>query len=277
LDPMTTPTKHIGDIEVTTVSDGVLAAPLDVVLGMDKAEVERLSGRKDAITISVNAFLLRRNGKWALVDAGSGNTMGPTLGKLPDNLRALGVAPEEIETIFLTHLHPDHSNGLVDDAGHAVYPNAEIVLHETEAGFWLDRDPSSGESERVRRNIAKAAVTTAPYRKRMRTVREGEAMPGISALRLAGHTPGHTGWLIQSGKQGLLIWGDVVHLASIQIAHPDTPLVYDVDPQAACATRKRMFDRVAADKLKVGGMHLDFPGFGHVVRRGTGYAFEPDA
>ena len=86
--------KKIGDIEVTTVSDGVLAAPLDVVLGMDKAEVERLSGKKDAITISVNAFLLRRNGKWALVDAGSGNTMGPTLGKLPDNLRALGVAPE---------------------------------------------------------------------------------------------------------------------------------------------------------------------------------------
>ena len=274
---MTAHRKKIGDIEVTAVSDGVLAAPLDVILGMDKAEVERLAGKKDAITISVNAFLLKLNGKWALVDAGSGNTMGPTLGKLPDNLRALGVAPEKIETIFLTHLHPDHSNGLVDDAGNAVYPNAEIVLHETEAGFWLDREPSSGESERVRRNIAKAAVTTAPYRKRMRTVREGEAMPGVSALALAGHTPGHTGWLIRSGNDGLLIWGDVVHLASIQIARPDTGLVYDVDPQAACATRKRMFDRVATDRLMVAGMHLDFPGFGHIVRKGTAFAFEPDA
>ena len=153
---MTTPTKHIGDIEVTTVSDGVLAAPLDVVLGMDKAEVERLSGRKDAITISVNAFLLRRNGKWALVDAGSGNTMGPTLGKLPDNLRALGVAPEEIETIFLTHLHPDHSNGLVDDAGHAVYPNAEIVLHETEAAS------GSIAIRRAARASASAAISPRP-------------------------------------------------------------------------------------------------------------------
>jgi glyoxylase-like metal-dependent hydrolase (beta-lactamase superfamily II) len=274
---MTAQRKKIGQIEVTAVSDGVLAAPLDVILGMDKAEVERLAGKKDAITISVNAFLLKLNGKWALVDAGSGNTMGPTLGKLPDNLRALGVPPEQIETIFLTHLHPDHSNGLVDDAGNAVYPNAEIVLHETEAGFWLDREPSSGESERVRRNIAKAAVTTAPYRQRMRSVRDGEAMPGISALGLAGHTPGHTGWLIQSGNNGLLIWGDVVHLASIQVARPDTGLVYDVDPQAACATRKRMFDRVAADRLMVAGMHLDFPGFGHVVRKGTGFAFEPDA
>jgi len=274
---MTTHKMTIGDIEVTTLSDGVLTAPLDVVLGMDKAEVERLAGRKDNLPISVNAFLLRLNGKWALVDTGSSNTMGPTLGKLPDDLRAHGVAPEEIATIFLTHLHPDHSNGLIDDSGAALYPNAEVILHETEAGFWLDRDPSSAANERIQRNMAKAAQTTAPYRARLRRVRDGEAVPGVSAMLLAGHTPGHTGWLIQSGNDGLLIWGDVVHFARIQIARPDTGLVYDVDPQAACATRKRMFDRVAADKLKVGGAHLDFPGFGTIVRRGTGFAFEPVA
>ena len=269
--------KTIGDIAVTALSDGVLAAPLDVVLVMDKAETERLTGTKDALPISVNAFLIRLGGKWALVDTGSGTTMGPTLGKLPDSLRAVGVAPDEIAFIFLTHLHPDHSNGLVDDAGRALYPNAEIILHEREAAFWLDRDPSTGESERISRNIAKAAVTTAPYRQRMRTVRDGEVMPGFSAVLLPGHTPGHTGWLIQSGKDGLLIWGDLVHLASIQVARPDTGLIYDVDPQAACATRRRMFDRVAADRLKVAGAHLDFPGFGYVVRHGAGFGFEPDA
>jgi glyoxylase-like metal-dependent hydrolase (beta-lactamase superfamily II) len=274
---MTTHKMTIGDIEVTTLSDGVLTAPLDVVLGMDKAEVERLAGRKDNLPISVNAFLLRLNGKWALVDTGSSNTMGPTLGKLPDDLRSHGVAPEEIATIFLTHLHPDHSNGLIDDSGAALYPNAEVILHETEAAFWLDRDPSSAANERIQRNMAKAAQTTAPYRARLRRVRDGEAVPGVSAMLLAGHTPGHTGWLIQSGNDGLLIWGDVVHFAAIQIARPDTGLAYDVDPQAACATRKRMFDRVAADKLKVGGAHLDFPGFGTIVRRGTGFAFEPVA
>jgi glyoxylase-like metal-dependent hydrolase (beta-lactamase superfamily II) len=276
---MSAPRKQIGDITVTALSDGVLAAPLDVVLGVERAEIERLAGRKpgEPLPIAVNAFLLERAGKCALVDTGSGNSMGPTLGKLPQNLRALGVAPERIETIFLTHLHPDHSNGLVDDAGNAIYPNAEVVLHETEAAFWLDRDEASGASERIRRNIAKTKVTTAPYRARMRTVRDGEAVPGISALLLAGHTPGHTGWLIQSGKDSLLIWGDLVHLAAIQIARPDTGLVYDVDPQAACATRRRMFDRVAADKLAVAGAHLDFPGFGTIVRRGSGFAFEPDA
>ena len=276
---MTAHSKTIGDIEVTTLSDGVLAAPLDVVLGMDKAEAERLAGTKpgEPKPIAVNAFLLKLGGRWALVDTGSGNTMGPMLGKLTDNLRAAGVAPGEIETIFLTHLHPDHSNGLVDDAGRAVYPNAQVVLHEREARFWLDRDEATGETERIRRNIAKAAVTTAPYRARMRTVRDGEGLPGVSALLLAGHTPGHTGWLIGSGNESLLIWGDLVHLASIQVTRPDTGLIYDVDPQAACATRRRMFDRIAADRLSVAGAHLDFPGFGTIVRRGTGFAFEPDA
>jgi glyoxylase-like metal-dependent hydrolase (beta-lactamase superfamily II) len=276
---MTVHSRKIGDIEVTALSDGVLATSLDVVLGMDRAESERLAGKKagDGVHIAVNAFLLKLAGKWALVDTGSGNTMGPTLGKVPENLRALGVAPEEIAAVFLTHIHPDHSNGLVDDAGRAIYPNAQLILHEAEARFWLDRDEASGQNERIRRNIAKAAVTTAPYRHRMRSVREGEVMAGVSAVPLPGHTPGHTGWLIASGKESLLIWGDLVHLASVQIPRPESGLVFDVDPQAACATRLRMFDRVAADRLTVAGSHLDFPGFGTIVRKGSGFAFEADA
>src|SRR6266513_3066867 len=138
---MTAHTKKIGDITVTAVSDGVLAAPLDVVLGMDAAEIARLAGKKpgEALHISVNAFLLERAGEWALVDTGSGNTMGPTLGNLPDNLRALGVAPEQIGTIFLTHLHPDHSNGLVDDAGNAIEPERRLRLMQDDFRVGVDR------------------------------------------------------------------------------------------------------------------------------------------
>jgi glyoxylase-like metal-dependent hydrolase (beta-lactamase superfamily II) len=270
--------KKIGDIEVTALSDGVLAASLDVVLGMDRAEVRRLAGTADGdgVHIAVNAFLLKLQGRWALIDVGAGNSMGPTLGKLPEHLRAFGVAPEEIAAVFLTHIHPDHSNGLVDDAGRAVFANAELILHEAEARFWLDRDEASGETERIRRNIAKAAVATAPYRSRMRLMREGEAMSGLSAVALPGHTPGHTGWLIASGKESLLVWGDLVHLASVQVARPDTGLVFDVDPQQACATRRRAFDRVAADKLMVGGAHMAFPGFGTIVRKGAGFDFEAE-
>jgi glyoxylase-like metal-dependent hydrolase (beta-lactamase superfamily II) len=270
--------KKIGDVEVTALSDGVLATSLDVVLGIDRAEVRRLAGATDGdgVHIAVNAFLLKLAGKWALIDAGAGNSMGPTLGKLPEHLGAFGVAPEEIAAVFLTHIHPDHSNGLVDDAGRAVFANAELILHEAEARFWLDRDEASGETERIRRNIAKAAVATAPYRSRMRLVREGEAMSGVSAVALPGHTPGHTGWLIASGEESLLIWGDLVHLASVQVARPDTRLVFDVDPQQAGATRRRTFDRIAPDKLTVAGAHMDFPGFGTIVRKGVGFAFEPD-
>jgi glyoxylase-like metal-dependent hydrolase (beta-lactamase superfamily II) len=275
---MTTHSKKIGDIEVTALSDGVLATSIDVVLGMERAEVRRLAGTADGdgVHIAVNAFLLKLQGRWALIDAGAGTSMGPTLGKLPEHLRAFGVAPEEIAALFLTHIHPDHSNGLVDDAGRAVFANAELILHEAEARFWLDRDEASGETDRIRRNIAKAAVATAPYRSRMRLVREGEAMSGISAVALPGHTPGHTGWLIASGKESLLIWGDLVHLASVQVTRPDTGLVFDVDPQQACATRRRAFDRVAADKLMVAGAHMNFPGFGTIVRKGAGFAFEPE-
>jgi glyoxylase-like metal-dependent hydrolase (beta-lactamase superfamily II) len=230
--------KKIGDIEVTALSDGVLATSLDVVLGMDRAEARQLAGTSggDGVHIAVNAFLLKLQGRWALIDAGAGSSMGPTLGKLPEHLRTFGVAPEEIAAVFLTHIHPDHSNGLVDDAGRAVFANAELILHEAEARFWLGRDEASGETERIRRNIAKAAVATAPYRSRMRLVREGEAASGVSAVALPGHTPGHTGWLIASGKESLLIWGDLVHLASVQVARPDTGFVFDVDPQQACAT-----------------------------------------
>jgi glyoxylase-like metal-dependent hydrolase (beta-lactamase superfamily II) len=275
---MIAPTKKVGDIELTALSDGRLATSLDVILGMERAEAARLAGTTgDNLHIAVNAFLLKLAGKWALIDTGAGDSMGPELGRLAENLRTFGVAPEEIAAVFLTHIHPDHSNGLVDASGLAVYPNAELILHETEARFWLDRDEASGENERIRRNIAKAAVATAPYRHRMRTVREREAMAGVAAVALPGHTPGHTGWMIASGKESLLIWGDLVHLASVQVARPDTSLVFDVDPQAACATRLRAFDRVAADRLKVAGAHMDFPGFGTIVRRGAGFAFEPEA
>jgi glyoxylase-like metal-dependent hydrolase (beta-lactamase superfamily II) len=271
-------TKKIGDIEVTALSDGRLATSLDVVIGMDRAEAARLVGTTGGdVHIAVNAFLLKRAGNWALIDTGAGNSMGPALGKLAENLRAFGVAPEEIAAVFLTHIHPDHSNGLVDASGRMIFPNAELIMHEAEARFWLDRDEASGANERIRRNIAKAAVATAPYRQRMRAVRDGEALAGVAAVALPGHTPGHTGWLIASGKESLLIWGDLVHLASVQVARPDTGLVFDVDPQAACATRLRTFDRVAADRLKVAGAHMDFPGFGTIVRRGSGFAFEPES
>ena len=264
----------VGDTTVTAVSDGNLKTGLDCVLGLSQEECATLAGcAYDApIWLPVNSFLVDLAGRKVLVDAGSGPNMQPTLGRLPENLRALGTAPEDIDTILLTHLHSDHANGLIDAEGKAVFPNAGLVLHQEESRFWLERDAGAGDSDRVRRTLTVSKQVTAPYRARIRTVPDGEALPGIRAELNPGHTPGHTGWLIESGGERLLIWGDIVHLPAIQVPRPDAGLVYDVDAAMAPQTRRRVFDRVARERLAVAGAHLPFPGFATVERGGDGYA-----
>jgi glyoxylase-like metal-dependent hydrolase (beta-lactamase superfamily II) len=271
--------RTVGEFTVTAVSDGFLNSNHDVILGIDRAESERLTGIPygQPVPLDVNCFLIRHRDRLIVSDAGSGHTMGPTLGKLPQNLRAIGVAPDEIDILLLTHLHPDHSLGLVDEAGRAVFPKAELVVHEIEAAFWLDRTPMPDDSERVTRNTKAQRIVTAPYRDRIRRIKDGEVLPGITAMLRPGHTPGHTNWLIQSGNDRLLMWGDIVHLASVQLIRPDATLVFDVAPETARATRQHVLDWVASERLCVAGAHLPFPGFGRVARSGSGYAYLPEA
>ena len=269
-------TKQVGDFNVAAVSDGVLYSNHDVIL-LDRAESERLTGIAygQPVPLDVNCFLIRHGDSFMLSDAGSGHTMGPTLGKLPANLRAIGVAPEEIKIILLTHLHPDHSLGLVDEAEQPVFPNAELIMHESEAAFWLDRVPQPTDSERVARGTKAQRRVTAPYRDHMRRIKDGEVLTGITAMLRPGHTPGHTNYLIQSGGERLLMWGDIVHLASVQMQRPDATLVFDVDPDIARVSRQRVLADAASEGFVVAGAHLPAPGFGRVVHAGAGYAFEP--
>ncbi|MGZ5804382.1 MAG: MBL fold metallo-hydrolase [Xanthobacteraceae bacterium] len=269
--------KMIGDIEVTTVSDGVLNATLTNFLGVEHDECARLSGFpiQGPVPLAVNAYLVKFNGKHALVDAGSSSTMGPTLGKLPENLRAIGVPPEKIDYVLLTHIHPDHSNGLVDDVGEAYYPNAEVIVSGKDAAFFLDRDPAM-ETDFRQRAMRAAQRSFAPYRDRTRRIKGGEIFTGISAYPQPGHTLGHTGWLVSSRNDALLIWGDIVHVAGVQFARPDAALTFDLDPEMARKSRQRVFDWVTTDRLRVAGAHLDLPSYGYLARKGTGYAFAPD-
>lgn len=270
-------TKTVGEFTVTAVSDGVLCTTHDVVLGVDKDDSARLTGVPygQQLVLDVNSFLIRRDGKLILSDAGSGHTMQPTLGKLPQNLRAIGADPSAIDIIMLTHLHGDHSLGLVDPQGRAVFPKAELFIHEVEAAFWLDRTLQPDDSERVTRNSKAQRAVTAPYRDRIRRIRDGEVLPGITAMLRPGHTPGHTNWLIESGGERLLIWGDIVHLAAVQLARPEARLIYDVDTDLAAATRAKVLDWAARERLTVAGAHIGFPGFGTVTRSGGNFAIEP--
>lgn len=272
-------TKQVGEFSVTAVSDGILNSNHDVILAIDKEESARLTGVAygQPLPLDVNSFLIRHRGKLIVSDAGTGQGLQPVqknLGKLPDNLRALGAPPEAIDIVMLTHLHSDHSLGLVDREGRAVFPNAELFIHEVEAAFWLDRELRSDDSERIVNNSNKQRAVTAPYKGRIRRIKDGEVLPGITAMMRPGHTPGHTNWLIASGGERLLIWGDIVHLAAVQLARPDARLIYDVDTELAAKTRAQVLDWCATERLTVAGAHLGFPGFGRVVGGGGRFAIE---
>src|SRR5437016_314235 len=258
-------TRQVGEFTVTAVSDGVLYSNHDVILGVPREESAKLTGIAygQPLPLNVNSFLIRHRGKLILSDAGTGQGLQPVqknLGKLPENLRALGAPPEAIDIIMLTHLHSDHSLGLLDEQGKAVFPKAELFIHEMEAAFWLDRALQPGDSERIVGNSNKQRATLAPYQGRIRRIKDGEVLPGITAMLRPGHTPGHTNWLIQSGGERILIWGDIVHLAAVQLPRPDATLVFDVNPDVARATRRAVLEWVAAERVRVAGAHLPAPG-----------------
>jgi glyoxylase-like metal-dependent hydrolase (beta-lactamase superfamily II) len=263
------PSSHsirIGDYTVTAFSDGEFETKLDVAVGIDPESLQRITGKTpmDLIEIAVNVYLLEGRGIRALVDAGSGVSLGPKLGKLPTNLSAAGIAFETITHVLLTHIHPDHSNGLIDARGNPYFPNAEIVVQETEIKFWVDRDLSQAAHDRQRHNMMNARRALAPYASRTTRVEDGEILPGVHMQMSPGHTPGHSTWTIEGGGDSLMIWGDTIHMAFLQLIDPHITWAYDSDPAMAIESRLRLLDRVRADQTRIAGMHLDFPGLGRV-------------
>lgn len=269
----------VGDVLVTALNDGMLEGSFDWLTGIATADAEALHHarfRPVPPGVTVNAFLLHLPDKLVLVDAGCGGAMGPETGRLAANLAATGVRPGNVDAILATHLHPDHVGGLIDGEGRAVFPNAELIVHVAERRFWDDDEVLTKASDQEAQFVRLARAAMRAYGSRMREITDGEVLPGVTAVPEPGHTPGHTGWLIASGGSSLLIWGDIVHLPGVQFARPDVGVGFDVDAAQGIATRRRIFDMAATDRLRVSGMHLDFPAFGHVARDGRGYDFVPE-
>jgi glyoxylase-like metal-dependent hydrolase (beta-lactamase superfamily II) len=269
----------LGDAVVTALNDGMFEGAAALMTGIAAADAEALLAstfRKLPPRLTVNAYLVSIAGRRVLVDGGCAASFGPTLGKVLPNLAAMGVAPETIDTVLLTHGHPDHINGLLDGAGQALFPNAELVVSAKEIAFWQDDAVMASVPEDAKGYFLGARAAFAAYADRTRRVEAGEVAPGISAVPAYGHTPGHTGYLVASGSETLLIWGDIVHIPGVQFARPEVGMMFDVDGAAAVATRLRVMDMAATDRLRIAGMHLDFPCFGHVVRQGQGYAHVPE-
>ena len=273
--------RKIGDILVTSISDGYLDGTLDVMRNVDLEKAGQIlrDAFRPARRTSVNTFLIQSKGRMALVDTGSGNYMAPTAGFVQRNLAAGGIDPKAIDTVLLTHMHPDHSAGLTDMSnGELLFPNAELVMHENEPAHWFDDGALAKADERAAKLFFQAGrEQVAPYKKQTRLFKQGEVFPGVTAIPSHGHTPGHTAYLVASGNEQLMIWGDTVHVPEVQTAFPEAGMAFDTDLAAAAASRKRMFDRVSADRVLIAGMHLHFPAFARLARRGDAYALYPEA
>ena len=270
---------NLGDLTVTALNDGWFQGSLDLVTGISKDEAGKLQVagfRTEQPKITINAFLITGAGrKPVLIDTGYGD-LAPveTLGRLGAALALTGVEPEAIGTVLLTHLHPDHIGGLVTN-GAARFPNAELVVHADEAAHWLPDAALARAPEAAKSYFENARKAVAPYAERLREHRGGAVLPGITAVPLPGHTPGHCGFRIVSGGQSLLMWGDIVHLPSIQFKKPEAGLSFDVDGDRARATRRAIMDEAARERSFIAGAHLEFPALGYVARDGAGYSFVP--
>jgi glyoxylase-like metal-dependent hydrolase (beta-lactamase superfamily II) len=270
---------RVGDAVVTVLNDGQFDASLDLVLGLAKADGEALLRGSHRVTpprITVSCFVIRMSGRTILVDHGTGDAYGPVLGHAREKLGAIGVRAEDVDTILVTHAHPDHVMGLVGPGGGARFPRAELLVHRIEHDFWMSETNAAKAPEAAKEAFRHAQTGLRPYAGRTRLIEDGqEVAPGITAKFLPGHTPGHTGYLITSAGQSLLIWGDVVHLPGIQFARPEAGMAFDSDAEQARATRRQAFEMTAREGVLVAGIHLDFPTLGHVVRHGDGHAWEP--
>ncbi|MGH6711183.1 MAG: MBL fold metallo-hydrolase [Bradyrhizobium sp.] len=273
--------RKIGDIVVTTISDGYLDGTLEVMRNVDVEKARQIlqAAFRPARRTSVNTFLIHSKGRTAIVDTGSGNYLQPSAGHVQRNLVAAGIDPKSIDTVLLTHMHPDHSAGLTDMSnGQRLFPNAELVMHENELAHWFDDGAMAKVDERSQQLYFGAGrEQVAPYKDRTRLFRDGEVFPGVTAVPSLGHTPGHTAYLVASSTDQLMIWGDTVHVPEVQTAFPEAGMAFDTDLAAAAASRKRMFDRVSADGILIAGMHLHFPAFSRLARRGDAYALYPEA
>lgn len=271
-----------GRFTITALSDGTVPLPVSqLLLNTTPAQVKQLLAREylqEPLEISINAYLIDTGARRILLDTGAGGLFGPDNGgRLLTSLRAAGYEPSQIDAVLLTHIHGDHSGGLTQGQ-QLTFPNAFVYVEQREADFWLTPANEAKVAAHHRHSFpeAEAAVRPVVAAGRLRHFRgQTELFPGIEAVPSAGHSPGHSFYVVRSQGQQLVFWGDAMHVAAAQFPYPGIAISYDVDPAAATAVRQRAYAEAAREGYWVAVDHVSFPGIGHVRANGTGYDWVP--
>jgi glyoxylase-like metal-dependent hydrolase (beta-lactamase superfamily II) len=272
----------IGSYELTALYDGIWYRPItdkfirnapfaDVEHALDAAFMPH-----DKLATPFTALVVNTGSKLVLIDTGTGGQISPSAGELRDNLVAAGIDPNAVDAIVISHFHPDHINGIKDKDNKLIFPNAEIMVPAPEWAFWMDDanlnaapadlKPTFLNQRRIFADIAKQVTHYEPGK---------EVAPGVVTLPAPGHTPGHTVFVIHSGNQSLLVLSDTAQHPAVFARHPNWEAAFDVDGPEAVATRKKIFDRAAADRMLITGYHFPFPATGHLIKTATGYEHVP--
>jgi glyoxylase-like metal-dependent hydrolase (beta-lactamase superfamily II) len=272
----------IGTFELTALYDGIWYRPItdSFIRNAPFAEVEHALADAfmpaDKLATPFTTLIVNTGKKLVLLDTGTGGQIAPSAGVLRDNLAAAGIDPKAVDQIVISHFHPDHINGIKDKDNELVFPNAEIMVPAAEWAFWMDDANMNAAEGALKLTFRNQRRVFADIPKRVaRFEPKAEVAPGIVTLPAPGHTPGHTVFAIHSGGQSLMVLSDTAQHPAVFARHPDWQAAFDIDGDAAVATRKRLFDRAAADRMLVTGYHFPFPACGHLIKTATGYEHVP--
>ena len=272
----------LGDYQLTALYDGTWFVPIDDKFVHNATAAQVDEALRDAflpprvLPVSFTALLVNTGAKLVLIDTGTAGQITDTAGVMLDNLSLAGVAPADIDTILISHFHPDHIDGIKTKNGAKVFANAEILVPEPEWTFWMDDGNMSRFDGVVHKYFLNARRIFSDIAGEVHRFRPGaEVAPGIVSVPAYGHTPGHTAFAVHSGDQSLLVMSDTVREPWLFVRHPQWQPSYDMDGPLAAKARTAMLDRAAADRMLVEAYHFPFPACGHIVKSGSGYELAP--
>jgi glyoxylase-like metal-dependent hydrolase (beta-lactamase superfamily II) len=276
----------LGDFEVTALSDGTVKLPVkDLLTNTTPAKVDAALKRAAIaypVETSVNGYLINTGSKLVLIDTGAAGLFGPTLGNLVANLKASGYQPEQVDEIYITHMHPDHVGGLMSGGASSVmaFPNATLRIDKADVDFWLSEANMKAAPKDSQGFFQGAMASVNPYAAagKLKTFSGAtELVPGVRSQPSHGHTAGHSVYVVESKGEKLMLWGDLMHVAAVQFDNPAVTIKFDSETKAAAMERKKAYADAAKGGYIVGVSHISFPGLGRVRANagGKGYTWIP--